>query len=86
MYGVWSLSHLEIASESKPSEIRADFLVLPLYIGLEGLAHLYSLKIAQVSKRAEQAAVGSAGFSIMVLLMMSQPRFLNTQIACLHII
>lgn len=53
MYGVWSLSHLKIASESKPSEIRADFLVLPLYIGLEGLAHLYSLKIAQVSKRAE---------------------------------
>lgn len=64
MYGVWSLSHLKIASESRPSEIRADFLVLPLYIGLEGLAHLYSLKIAQVSKRAEQAVAGSAGFRI----------------------
>lgn len=64
MYGVWSLSHLKIASESRPSEIRADFLVLPLYIGLEGLAHLYSLKIAQVSKRAEQAVAGSAGFCI----------------------
>jgi len=64
MYGVWSLSHLEIASESRPSEIRADFLVLPLYIGLDGLAHLYSLKIAQVSKRAEQVAAGLAGFCI----------------------
>lgn len=64
MYGVWSLSHLKIVSESRPSEIRADFFVLPLYIGLEGLTHLYSLKIAQVSKRAEQVAVGSAGFYI----------------------
>lgn len=64
MYGVWSLSHLKIASESRPLEIRVDFLVLPLYIGWEGLAHLYSLKIAQVSKGAEQAAVGSAGFCI----------------------
>lgn len=64
MYGVWSLSHLKIASESRPSEIRADFFVLPLYIGLEVLAHLYSLKIVQVSKRAEQAAAGLAGFCI----------------------
>lgn len=64
MYRVWSLSHLKIASESRPLEIQADFLVLLLYIGLEGLAHLYSLKIAQVSKRAEQVAADSTGFCI----------------------
>lgn len=64
MYRVWSLSHLKIASESRPLEIWADFLVLPLYIGLEGLAHLYSLKIAQVSKRAEQATASLVGFYI----------------------